>query len=189
MTEVHVDMQYARRIFDEFYRENLLIMCKDMILFQILKNGIQFEKNKKVFEPPVEIADAFETFWEPFVKDALVSAMCLGFVVVKMIKDSTKRNVPTVVRPHHFELHYRINNNEYEYWITSSVMETDNMFVYTNFGNPALPSGEIVSTVSRVLNKCRFLKELRYTTLIMEKKKIKPGLFYRNCRKLEQGTP
>lgn len=177
MTEVHVDMQYARRIFDEFYRENLLIMCKDMILFQILKNGIQFEKNKKVFEPPVEIADAFETFWEPFVKDALVSAMCLGFVVVKMIKDSTKRNVPTVVRPHHFELHYRINNNEYEYWITSSVMETDNMFVYTNFGNPALPSGEIVSTVSRVLNKCRFLKELRYTTLIMEKKKSNPDYF------------
>ena len=55
------------------------------------------------------------------------------------------------------------------------------MFVYTNFGNPALPSGEIVSTVSRVLNKCRFLKELRYTTLIMEKKEVEPGLFYGSC--------
>ena len=177
MTEVHVDMRFARRIFDEFHRENLLIMCKDMILFQILKNGIQFEKNKKVFDPPLEVKDAFEEHWEPFVKDALVSALCLGFVVVKMIKDQTKRNIPTVVRPHHFELHYRIQQNQYEYWITSSIMETDDMFVYTNFGNPALPSGEIVSTVSRVLNKCRFLKELRYTTLIMEKKKSNPDYF------------
>jgi len=170
-------MQYARRIFDEFHRENLLIMCKDMVLFQILKNGIQFEKNKKVYEPPLEVADAFEQHWEPFVKDALVSALCMGFVVVKMVKDQSKRNIPTVVRPHHYELHYRLNNNQYEYWITSSVLETDNMFVYTNFGNPALPSGEIVSTVSRVLNKCRFLKELRYTTLIMEKKKSNPDYF------------
>ena len=133
-------MRFARRIFDEFHRENLLIMCKDMVLFQILKNGIQFEKNKKVFDPPLEVKDAFEEHWEPFVKDALVSALCLGFVVVKMIKDQTKRNIPTVVRPHHFELHYRIQQNQYEYWITSSVMETDDMFVYTNFGNPALPS-------------------------------------------------
>ena len=175
--EIHVDMAYARRIFDEFHRENLLVMCKDMVLFQILKNGIQFEKNRKVFEPPLEVADAFEEHWEPFVKDALVSAMCLGFVVVKMVKDQTKRNIPTVVRPHHYELHYRINENLYEYWITSSVLETDDMYVYTNFGNPALPTGEIVSTVSRVLNKCRFLKELRYTTLIMEKKKSNPDYF------------
>ncbi len=177
MTEVHVDMTYARRIFDEFHRENLLIMCKDMVLFQILKNGIQFEKNKKIYEPPIEIKDAFEEHWQPFIKDALVSALCLGFVVVKMVKDPTKRNIPTVVRPHHYELHYRLNNNQYEYYLTSAVMEVDDMYIYTHFGNPALPSGEIVSTVSRVLNKCRFLKELRYTTLIMEKKKSNPDYF------------
>ena len=170
-------MKYARRIFDEFHRENLLVMCKDMVLHQILKNGIQFEKNKKIYEPPLEIADAFEEYWEPFVKDALVSAMCLGFVVVKIVKDISKRNIPTVVRPHHYELHYRINNNQYEYWITSSHLETDEMLIYTNFGNPALPTGEIVSTVSRVLDKCRFLKELRHTTLIMEKKKSNPDYF------------
>lgn len=170
-------MKYARRIFDEFHRENLLVMCKDMVLHQILKNGIQFEKNKKIYEPPLEIADAFEEYWQPFVKDALVSAMCLGFVVVKIVKDITKRNIPTVVRPHHYELHYRINNNQYEYWITSSHLETDEMLIYTNFGNPALPTGEIVSTVSRVLDKCRFLKELRHTTLIMEKKKSNPDYF------------
>ena len=177
MTEVHVDMAYARRIFDEFHRENLLIMCKDMILFQILKNGIQFEKNKKVFEPPIEVRDAFEEHWEPFIRDALTSALCIGFVVVKMVKDPTKRNIPTVVRPHHYELHYRLNQNQYEYWITSSFMDTKDMYVYTHFGSPALPKGEIVSTVSRVLNKCRFLKELRYTSLIMEKKKSNPDYF------------
>lgn len=177
MTEVHVDMAYARRIFDEFHRENILIMCKDMILFQILKNGIQFEKNKKVFEPPIEVKDAFEEHWEPFIRDALVSALCMGFVVVKMVKDSTKRNIPTVVRPHHFELHYRINQNQYEYWITSSLMDTKDMYVYNHFGSPALSKGEIVSTVSRVLNKCRFLKELRYTSLIMEKNKSNPDYF------------
>ena len=177
MSEVHINMKYARRIFDEFHRENLLVMCKDMVLHQILKNGIQFEKNKKIYEPPLEIADAFEEYWEPFVKDALVSAMCLGFVVVKIVKDISKRNIPTVVRPHHYELHYRINNNQYEYWITSSHLETDEMLIYTNFGNPALPTGEIVSTVSRVLDKCRFLKELRHTTLIMEKKKSNPDYF------------
>lgn len=176
-SEIHVNMRYARRIFDEFHKENLLVMCKNLVLHQILKNGIQFEKNRKVFDPPVEVADAFEESWQPFVKDALVSAMCLGFVVVKMVKDPTKRNIPTVVRPHHFELHYRINDNQYEYWITSGVMETDDLLIYTHFGTPALPSGEIVSTVSRVLNKCRFLKELRHTTLIMEKKKSNPDYF------------
>jgi len=177
MTEVHIDMAYARRIFEEFHRENLLVMCKDLILFQILKNGIQFEKNKKVFEPPIDVKDAFEEHWESFVKDALTSALCLGFVVVKMIKDEAKRNIPTVVRPHHYELHYRFANNKYEYWLTSSVMDIDEMFIYTHFGNAALPTGEIVSTVARVLNKCRFLKELRYTTLIMEKKKSNPDYF------------
>ena len=111
-SEIHVNMMYARRIFDEFHKENLLVMCKNLVLHQILKNGIQFEKNRKVFDPPVEVADAFEESWQPFVKDALVSAMCLGFVVVKMVKDPTKRNIPTVVRPHHFELHYRINDNQ-----------------------------------------------------------------------------
>jgi len=175
--EVHVDMKYARRIFDEFHRENLLVMCKDMILHHILKNGIQFEKNKKVFQPPIEVKDAFDEHWEPFIRDALTSALCLGFVVVKMTKDSTKRNIPTVVRPHHFELHYRPVDNRYEYYITSAFMDAKDLFIYTHFGDHCLQTGEIISTVSRVLNKCRFLKELRYTTLIMEKNKSKPEYF------------
>ena len=175
--EVHVDMPYARKIFDEYHRENLLTMCGSMIQHHILKNGLKFEKNQREFEPPIEIKDAFEEHWESFIKDALVSALCLGFVVVKMVRDEAKRNVPTVVRPHFYELHYRLNNNQYEYWITSAHMNTDDMYVYTHFGSPCLPTGEIVSTVSRVLNKCRFLKELRHTTLVMEKKKSNPDYF------------
>ena len=38
-----------------------------------------------------------------------------------------------------------------------------------HFGEHALPNGELTSTVARVMNKCIFLKELRFTTLIMEK--------------------
>jgi len=175
--EVHVDMQFARKLWNEYSRDNLLAMCKNMIQYHILKNGIQFEKNRKIFEPPIEIADVFEEHWESFIKEAIDSALILGFVVVKLIKDDTKRNIPTVVRPHLYELHYRIENNKYKYWISSSYMDVDDAHVYTHFGSPCLPNGEIVSTVSRVMNKCRFLKEIRYTTLIMEKKKSNPDYF------------
>lgn len=158
-------------------RDNLLHMCRDMIFHHLMKNGIQFEKNKKVFEPPIEVADAFAEYWEIFVKDALDSALCLGFVVVKIVQDETKRKYPTVIRPDLYELHYRVQDNKYEYWISSSNIDTEDTFIYTHFGEHALPSGELTSPVSRVMNKCIFLKELRFTTLIMEKNKSNPDYF------------
>ena len=172
-----MDMNYARKLWDEYMRDNLLSMCKNMIQYHLLKNGIQFEKNRKIYEPPIEIADVFAEHWESFIKDALDSALCLGFVVVKMIEDETKRKIPSVVRPHLFKLHYKIENNNYAYWISSSYVDVEDLFVYTHFGTPCLPTGEIVSTVSRVMNKCRFLKEIRHTTLIMEKNKSNPDYF------------
>jgi hypothetical protein len=142
-----------------------------------MKNGIQFEKNKKIYEPPIDIADAFLEHWETFVKDALDSALCLGFVVVCILEDETKRKYPSVVRPDLYELHYRVNKNKYEYWVSSNFIDVENTFVYTHFGEHALPNGELTSTVSRVMNRCIFLKELRFTTLIMEKNKSNPDYF------------
>jgi hypothetical protein len=170
-------MMFARKLWDEYMRDNLLNMCRNMILHHLMKNGLQFQKNKKIYEPPLEIADAFEEHWEPFIKDALDSALCLGFIVVKFNTDGMKRLYPSVVRPHLYELHFRVNNNEYEYWISSSFIDLDNTYIYSNFASHPLPNGEIISNVSRVMNKCRFLKELRYTTLLMEKNKSNPDYF------------
>lgn len=170
-------MLFARKLWDDYMRDNLLCMCKNMILHHLLKNGIQFQKNKKIYEPPLEISDAFEEYWEPFIHEALDSALCLGLVVVKMSTDDTKRKYPSVVRPHLYELHYRVVDNKYEYWISSSYIDIENVLIYSNFSSHALPNGEIISHVSRVMNKCRFLKELRYTTLIMEKNKSNPDYF------------
>ena len=175
--ETHINMTAACRMWADYMRDNLLHMCRDMIYHHLMKNGIQFEKNKKVFEPPIEVADAFSEYWEIFVKDALDSALCLGFVVVSILEDETKRKYPTVVRPDLFELHYRVVDNKYEYWVSSSHIDTDNTFVYTHFGEHALPNGELTSVVARVMNKCIFLKELRFTTLIMEKNKSNPDYF------------
>jgi hypothetical protein len=175
--EVHVNMLFARKLWDEYMRNNLLSMCRNMILHHILKNGIRFQKNQKIYEPPLEIADAFEEYWEPFIQEALDSALCLGLVVVKFNIDETKRMYPTVVRPHLYELHYRINNNKYEYWLSSSFIDIDNTYIYSNFSAHPLPNGEIVSNVARVMNKCRFLKEIRITTLLMEKNKSNPDYF------------
>lgn len=175
--ETHVNMKAACRMWGDYMRDNLLYMCRNMILHHLMKNGIQFEKNKKVYEPPIDIADAFREHWETFVKDALDSALCLGFVVVSILEDETKRKYPAVVRPDLYELHYRVNGNKYEYWLSSSHIDTENTFVYTHFGEHALPSGELTSTVARVMNKCIFLKELRFTTLIMEKNKSNPDYF------------
>lgn len=175
--ETHINMKAACRMWGDYMRDNLLYMCRNMIFHQLMKNGIQFEKNKKVFEPPIEIADAFREHWETFVKDALDSALCLGFVVVSILEDETKRKYPAVVRPDLYELHYRVNKNKYEYWLTSTQIDTENTFVYTHFGEHALPNGELTSTVARVMNKCIFLKELRFTTLIMEKNKSNPDYF------------
>ena len=158
-------------------RGNLLHMCRNMIYHNLMKNGIQFEKNKKVFEPPIAVADAFSEYWEIFVKDALDSALCLGFVVVTIMEDETKRKYPSVVRPDLYELHYRVVNNKYEYWLSSSHIDLESSFVYTHFGEHALPTGELTSTVARVMSKCIFLKELRFTTLIMEKNKSNPDYF------------
>lgn len=175
--ETHINMKAACRMWGDYMRDNLLHMCRNMIFHHLMKNGIQFEKNRKVFEPPIEIADAFAEHWEIFVKDALDSALCLGFVVVTILEDNTKRRYPSVVRPDLYELHYRINGNKYDYWLSSSHIDTDNTFIYTHFGEHALPNGELTSTVSRVMNKCIFLKELRFTTLIMEKNKSNPDYF------------
>ncbi len=175
--ETHVNMLFARKLWDDYMRDNLLCMCKNMILHHLLKNGIQFQKNKKIYEPPLEISDAFEEYWEPFIHEALDSALCLGLVVVKMNTDDTKRKFPSVVRPHLYELHYRVVNNKYEYWISSAYIDIEDVLVYSNFTAHALPNGEIISHVSRVMNKCRFLKELRFTTLIMEKNKSNPDYF------------
>ena len=52
-------MKAACRMWGDFMRDNLLHMCRNMIFHHLMKNGIQFEKNKKTFEPPIEVADAF----------------------------------------------------------------------------------------------------------------------------------
>lgn len=170
-------MQAACRMWGDYMRDNLLHMCRNMIFHHLMKNGIQFEKNKKVFEPPIEISDTFSEYWETFVKDALDSALCLGFVVVSILEDDTKRKYPSVVRPDLYELHYRVTQNKYEYWLSSSNIDVDNTFVYTHFGEHALPNGELTSAVARVMGRSLFLKELRFTTLIMEKNKSNPDYF------------
>lgn len=170
-------MQAACRMWGDYMRDNLLHMCRNMIFHHLMKNGIQFEKNKKVFEPPIEISDTFSEYWETFVKDALDSALCLGFVVVTILEDDTKRKYPSVVRPDLYELHYRVTKNKYEYWLSSSNIDVDNTFVYTHFGEHALPNGELTSAVARVMGRSLFLKELRFTTLIMEKNKSNPDYF------------
>ena len=170
-------MMAACRMWADYMRNNLLNMCKNMIYHHLMKNGIQFEKNKKTFEPPIEVSDAFHEYWEKFVEDALDSALCLGFVVVTILEDRTKRKYPSVVRPDLYEINYRVVGNKYEYWISSGYLDLKNTFVYTHFGQHPLPNGEITSTVSRVMGKCKFLKEIRFTTLIMEKNKSNPDYF------------
>ena len=170
-------MQAACRMWGDYMRDNLLHMCRNMIFHHLMKNGIQFEKNKKGFEPSIEISDTFSEYWETFVKDALDSALCLGFVVVTILEDDAKRKYPSVVRPDLYGLHYRVTRNKYEYWLSSSNIDVENTFVYTHFGEHALPNGELTSAVARVMGKCLFLKELRFTTLIMEKNKSNPDYF------------
>lgn len=174
---VAVNMRLAVGLWNDYSRDSMLNMCKGMILHHLLKNGIQFEKNKKVIEPPPDIQDAFKEYWEPFVSDCLDSALCLGFVVVTMLKDDTGRQYPSMVRPHLYELHYSINKNKYEYWLTSSYLDLKKTYIYTNFGCHPLPNGEITSPVARIMYHCKFLKELRFTTLIMEKNKSNPDYF------------
>lgn len=175
--ETHVNMKAARRMWGDYMRDNLLHMCRDMIFHHLMKNGIQFEKNKKTFDPPIEIEDAFNEHWEIFVKDALDSAFCLGFVVVSILEDNTKRKYPSVVRPDLYEIHYRVSQNKYQYWLSSSSIDVNNTFVYTHFGEHPLPNGELTSKVARVMGRSLFLKELRFTTLIMEKNKSNPDYF------------
>ena len=170
-------MQAACRMWGDYMRDNLLHMCRNMIFHHLMKNGIEFEKNKKGFEPSIEISDTFSEYWETFVKDALDSALCLGFVVVTILEDDAKRKYPSVVRPDLYGLHYRVTRNKYEYWLSSNNIDVENTFVYTHFGEHALPNGELTSAVARVMGRCLFLKELRFTTLIMEKNKSNPDYF------------
>lgn len=174
---VSVNMKLAVGLWGDYMRNSLLSMCRNMILYHLMKNGIQFEKNNKIIEPPVDIQDAFKEYWEPFVQDALDSALCLGFLVVTILKDETGRQYPSMVRPHMYDLHYKIENNKFEYWLTSQHLDLKKTFVYTNFGHHPLPNGEITSKVSGIMYHCKFLKELRFTTLIMEKNKSNPDYF------------
>ena len=172
-----VNMTAARRLWDEYKRDNILHMCRGMILHQIMKNGIAFEKNNALFEPSHEIKDTVDEYWHTFVQDALDSALCLGFVVVSILEDDAKRKYPTVVNPHLFKMNINIQNNKYEYFISSGYIDLENTHIYTHFGSHPLPNGEITSTVSRVIDKCFFMRKLRHTTLLMEKNKTDPGYF------------
>lgn len=175
--QVNVNMKLAVGLWDDFTKDPTLNMCETMILHHLQKNGIQFEKNKRIIKPPPDIQDVFQEYWEPFIGECLHSALCLGFVVVTILEDDTGRSYPSVVIPHLYELHFTIQNNKYEYWLTSPYVDLDKTYIYTNFGMNPLPSGEIVSPVSRIMNHCRFLKELRFTTIIMEKNKSNPDYF------------
>lgn len=175
--ETSVNMKMAVGLWNDYMRNSMLHMCKSMILHYLMKNGIQFEKNSKRTRPSIDIQDAFKEYWEPFASDALDSALCLGFLVVTILEDETGRRYPTMVRPHMYNLHYSYNNNKPEYWITSPHLDLENTYIYTNFGTDPLPNGEIVSRVSRIMYHCNFLKQLRFTTLIMEKNKSNPDYF------------
>ena len=174
---VSVNMKAACSLWNDYKRDNLLNMCRDMLLHQLTKNGISFEKNKKAFQPSVDIQDAFDEYWNTFVYDALDSALCLGFVVVQILKDNTGRKYPSVVYPHLFQMRVEIVNNEYQYIVQSSHIDVDETLVYSHFGWHPLMNGEITSVVARVMDKCLFLKRLRQTTILMEKNKTDPGYF------------
>ena len=45
---VSVNMKLAVGLWGDYMRDSLLNMCKNMILYHLMKNGIQFEKNGKV---------------------------------------------------------------------------------------------------------------------------------------------
>ena len=175
--QVAINMKAACGLWGDYRRDNLLNMCRDMILHQLMKNGISFQKNQKDFEPAIEIQDAFDEYWDTFVCDALDSALCLGFVVVHILKDKAGRNYPTVVYPHLFQLRLHVDNNQYNYFIESSHFDVKDTIVYTHFGCHPLPNGELTSTVARVMDKSLFLRNLRHTTMLMEKNKTDPGYF------------
>jgi len=172
-----VNMLAARRLWDEYKRENILNMCTNMIYNQLMKNSIVLEKNNTEIKLSPEIKDTFKEYWDLFVHDALQSAICLGFVIVTIITDDANRKYPSVVRPHLYNLRIQINQNKYEYFIESGHIDQENTHIYTHFGTHPLPNGEITSYVSRVLDKCIFLRKLRHTTMLMEKNKTDPTYF------------
>tara|TARA_Y100001958_G_scaffold106429_1_gene74480 strand:- start:102 stop:1394 length:1293 start_codon:yes stop_codon:yes gene_type:complete len=175
--QVAINMRVACALWSDYKRDNLLNMCRGMILHQLLKNGITFERNKKDFEPSVDIQDAFDEYWHSFVQDALDSAICLGFVVVQILKDKAGRKYPTVVYPHLYQIRVRVENNHYEYYVESAHIDVKDTLIYTHFGCTPLPNGELTSIVSRVMDKCIFLRHMRHTTLLMEKNKTNPDYF------------
>lgn len=137
---------------------------------------MQFEKNNKTIQPPVEVQDVFQEYWEKFANDVLDSILCLGFVVVTILENDAGVPYPSMVLPHLYNLHYTVKNNKYEYYVTSQYLDIEKTYIY-QFGPHALPHGEIISQVSKIMYHCKFLKELRYTTLIMEKNKSNPDYF------------
>ena len=98
-------------------------------------------------------------------------------MVVQVLEDEAGRKYPTVVYPHLYQLRLHVDNNRYNYFIESSHFDVNNTLVYTHFGCHPLPNGELTSIVARVMDKCLFLRNLRRTTLLMEKNKTDPGYF------------
>lgn len=169
-------MKLCTHLWADYKRESMLSMCRQMISYHLLKNGMQFEKNNKTIQPPVEVQDVFQEYWEKFANDVLDSILCLGFVVVTILENDTGVPYPSMVLPHLYNLHYTVKNNKYEYYVTSQYLDVEKTYIY-QFGPHALPHGEIISQVSKIMYHCKFLKELRYTTLIMEKNKSNPDYF------------
>jgi hypothetical protein len=174
--QVSVNMNMCTRLWADYKRESMLNMCKRLIGYHLFKNGVQFEKNKKIIQPPPQVLDVFDKHWMVFAEDTLDSLLCLGFAVVSILEDDSGVSYPSIVLPHMYNLHYTVKNNKYEYWLTSQYLDMKKTYIY-QFGDHPLPTGEIVSQISKIMYHCKFLKELRFTTLIMEKNKSNPDYF------------
>lgn len=174
---IDVNMRIANRLWADFCQSKLCNMASSMICNQVLKNGISFEKNSRIFTPSIDIEDAFQEYWHNFVQKAIKHIMCFGFAVVIIRKDSAKRLYPDIVQPHLYSISINTVNNEYSYNIESSYVDIKDVHIFTHFGTHPLPNGHIVSMASRVMPSIKFLERLRATTVIMEQNKSSPMYF------------
>lgn len=168
------------RTWHDYNKYSIFFMCRQVITNNLMLNGIQFQRNKRSFTPPLEVQDAVHEHWEIFIADFIKQVIAFGFAMVCISTDSAGRKFPSTVDPHLISIAVNIDNNVTNYTVTSTEIDPQSVMVYDQFGfTPVMLNGTgvLTSLAWKVLPEIRFLSGLRNDCLLMEGNKSNPHFF------------
>lgn len=167
-------------LWNDYNKEPIFHMCKQMITHKLLENDISFQKNNKSFLPSLQIQDSISEYWKVFIQGFVDQVFAFGFAMVTISKDNIGRKYPSIIDPNLVNVSIEILHGNQSFVIQSTEIEPSDILVYDQFGfHPYIKGGvgTFTSLAFKVMPYVHFLKTLRFDCGQMETNKSNPQFF------------